>query len=476
MNPQRHGWDWWSEAKLQVLKDYLGGFTTAVRGKSPEAIYLDLFAGSFENDRRYGTGTFPGSSQISLNTQPQFTRLAFFELQPAASDLRSDIRRALPGDCRWQVESGDSNATLESALSRLDAVRWAPTFAFLDPCGLQVAWSTVQTLAAWRQDKKTKVEQWILMPEPAIARVLGVRGVRGKRSAERLDRFFGSKDWIPIHRRRTGGAIKAQEMRGEFVNLYRWRLEKELGYKTTHALQIVNTAGNPVYTLIFATDSEPGAKIMDHIYNSAATVTIPAMQTHARAACRRRRDDEAGLCPLPGMDEMRAEPVEPMRNSYEHEPPWEPEPYRGEALRIDDNEPDIDPDDIDWEGEADDRADRLLEWEATDHDGDVQDCLYAAQIAADAAAPAAARRRAVDLLARWAHAWKPVTDACPPGFSQPGGAPATVSRYTYDCLVSAAQDVALHDALRGGLHLIIDGTDEAAEIDLLDRLEPYLKT
>ena len=52
MNGQRKGWDWWSEAKLQVLTDYLEGFTRAVRGKSSEAIYLDLFAGSYENDRR----------------------------------------------------------------------------------------------------------------------------------------------------------------------------------------------------------------------------------------------------------------------------------------------------------------------------------------------------------------------------------------------------------------------------------------
>jgi hypothetical protein len=56
MNPGYKGWAWWSEAKLQVLTDYLQGFTRAVRGRSPQAICLDLFAGSFENDRRDGTG------------------------------------------------------------------------------------------------------------------------------------------------------------------------------------------------------------------------------------------------------------------------------------------------------------------------------------------------------------------------------------------------------------------------------------
>ena len=73
-------------------------------------------------------------------------------------------------------------------------------------------------------------------------------------------------------------------MRAEFVNLYRWRLEQVLGYRSTHALQIVNTAGHPVYTLVFATDSTPGDTIMGHLYGSAATTTIPAMQVRASRA------------------------------------------------------------------------------------------------------------------------------------------------------------------------------------------------
>ena len=59
MSSRSDGWDWWSELKLGVLADYLRGFTTAVRRKSKGANYLDLFAGSFDNDRRYGTGNVP---------------------------------------------------------------------------------------------------------------------------------------------------------------------------------------------------------------------------------------------------------------------------------------------------------------------------------------------------------------------------------------------------------------------------------
>ncbi|HEX7131359.1 MAG TPA: three-Cys-motif partner protein TcmP [Iamia sp.] len=348
MTARGRGWDWWSEAKLRVLEDYLNAFTRAVRGRSKEAIYLDLFAGSWENDRRYMPGTFPGSSQVAMGAQPEFTKLAFFELEGPAARLRADITAARPGDDRWRVFMGDCNQTLPSALRSLASVRWAPTFAFVDPRGLQAAWSTVTALADWRRDKKTKVEQWILMPEPALARVLGLHGVQGRRSAARLDRLFGSRDWLPIHQGRRSGELTAQEMRAEFVNLYRWKLESVLGYRSTHALQIVNTVGHPVYTLVFATDSKPGDAIMGHLYGSAATATIPTMQARAQLARMHRRDDEAGRARLPGMDEYELASVHPQPRAYEHVPPWEPAPVTDETLDLE-GEPDIDPDEIDWE-------------------------------------------------------------------------------------------------------------------------------
>jgi hypothetical protein len=251
------------------------------------------------------------------------------------------------------VFSGDSNETLPSALAQLDPVRWAPTFAFLDPRGLQVAWTTVEALAAWRRDKPTKVEQWILMPEPALARVLGLRGVNGRRSAERLDRLFGSRDWLPIHQGRRSGALTPDDMRAEFVNLYRWRLEQVLGYRSTHALQIVNTAGHPVYTLVFATDSAPGDAIMGHLYGSAATRAIPEMQARAQVLRQHARETDAGVLRLPGLDEFEIESATAIPRSYDHAPPWMPASITDEALDLE-GEPDIDPDEIDLDGWDDD--------------------------------------------------------------------------------------------------------------------------
>lgn len=133
--------------------------------------------------------------------------------------------------------------------------------------------------------------------------------------------------------------------------------EKSLGYRTTHALQIVNTAGHPVYTLVFATDSPPGDAIMGHLYGSAATSTIPAMQARAQVARQHRRDDEAGTPWLPGMYEYKIEAAKATPGSYDHIPPWPPARITDDTLDLE-GEPDIDPDDIDLGGadEDDDEA------------------------------------------------------------------------------------------------------------------------
>jgi len=349
MTSRRRGWDWWSEVKLSILAAYLGGFTTACSGKSLEITCLDLFGGDYDNQRRHEAGTFPGSTRIALETDPPFTRLAFFELPDKASALNAAIKAARPTDERWRVFPGDCNEHLAGALAWLDPVRWAPTFAFLDPKGLQVAWTTIEMLSRWRADKKTKVELWMLFPEPALARVLGLRGVRGRRSAEKLDRLYGCHDWVAIHQLRRDERLDPDEMRAEFVNLLRWRLENVLKYRTTHALQLVDTRGHPVYTLVFATDSQPGSEIMKHVYGNAAMKTIPAMQTRARAAQRQREAAGRGVTPLFEYDTAPGAPK--LGGGYDHVPPWQPP--SGLAKLDLDNEPDIDPDDLDVEAWAD---------------------------------------------------------------------------------------------------------------------------
>ena len=56
---------------------------------------------------------------------------------------------------------------------------------------------------------------------------------------------------------------------------------------------------------------------------------------------------------MPGMAEFEIEAAVSRHGSYVHEPPWMPAPVVDDALDLDDEEPDIDPDEIDWDEEFD---------------------------------------------------------------------------------------------------------------------------
>jgi len=307
---------WWTEAKLGILEKYLNAFNVASKNAGA-TVYLDLFAGRVLNRRPDTNSLYFGSSGIAMKADPPFNRLVFWELTSAAIELESQLRVHFPKDNRAQIIRGDCNSFLQSGLALVNDLRWAPTFAFVDPKGLDVNWTTLEQLSKWRRGK-WKTELWVLFPETAFARVLGLDGEMGFRVEERLSTVFGSDRWRSIDGRRKSGELDAAQARAEYVNLIRWQLETDLGYKWTHALGLSNVSGHPVYTMIFATDNNTGHEIMSDVYGSAGVREIPELRSRALAARSQRRDAEKGIYAM-----FEVIPQVDAQN-YEHEPPWEP--------------------------------------------------------------------------------------------------------------------------------------------------------
>jgi hypothetical protein len=89
---------------------------------------------------------------------------------------------------------------------------------------------------------------------------------------------------------------------------------------------------------------------MSHVYDSASTRTIPAMQARAQIARQRRREEADGVMQLPGLDEVPPA-SRTRRPGYDHVPPWEPPEPADDHLDLT-GEADIDPDAFDpseWE-------------------------------------------------------------------------------------------------------------------------------
>jgi three-Cys-motif partner protein len=151
-------WGYWTQAKLSVLDEYLEAFVRAAAGPS-ERVYLDAFAGEGNGLDRLTGQEFKGSARIALEVgAPGFTRFRFFEKGRRASGLEARLRADYPGQ-DIAVSEDVCNETIPRALGKLAALRWAPTFAFLDPDGMELAWSTLRALADHKKGYRTGADK-----------------------------------------------------------------------------------------------------------------------------------------------------------------------------------------------------------------------------------------------------------------------------------------------------------------------------
>lgn len=308
-------WQYWTRNKLEILAGYLPAFNIAST-RSSERLYIDLMAGEPVNREKSTGEEFDGSARLALSTSPPFTRLVFCEVPDKASILEADLRQKFPGRL-FRVYPGDCNETITRVLADLAPWRWAPTFVFADQQAAEIWWSTLAKVAAFKSGPR-KAELWILM-SPAMI-VKGVAGTNGSAFASRVDALYGTRDWRRIQTGRGRGIISAEEYRDEMVNLLRWRLEHELGYKLTARIPMRMPSGVPIYDMVFATDHPVGDKIMTDLYRNAAK-REPRMRQGAKAQSRRERDEKFGRMALFEPDPSTI-PVDSL--AWERTSSWDP--------------------------------------------------------------------------------------------------------------------------------------------------------
>ena len=318
-------WRYWTKGKLSILRRYLDAFTTTTKNRVTERIYIDAFAGQPENRAHYTGELLESSPRIALTTtDPPFTKLLFFETDHIAPKLEESLRDDFPNR-DFDVFAGDCNELIPQELDRIQDLNWAPTFAFVDPNGPDTHWNTLQALAQFRAAEYTKAEIWLLFATGMFTRLLRVTGQMSKKDAIKMTQMYGTEQWRSIYDARVDQIIEPSSAREEYVNLMRWRLERELGYRWTHPLEVVNERGNPIYYMIFATDHQAGTRIMTSLYRRASE-EFPAMRKEALRRRERLREQESGIRSLFDEEEMLAltNPSSTSDPRYTHIPPWTP--------------------------------------------------------------------------------------------------------------------------------------------------------
>ena len=159
-----------TDLKLSLVEDYLKAFTQALHAKFPELWYIDAFAGTGERTVRIAganaTDLAPaveerierrrGSARIALDVTPRFSRYIFMDKMKRHCTALRELANEYPGRS-IDIVRGDANEAIKAELA---SQRWVGKRAvmFLDPYGMDVAWSTLEAIR-----KTEAIDVWYLV-------------------------------------------------------------------------------------------------------------------------------------------------------------------------------------------------------------------------------------------------------------------------------------------------------------------------
>lgn len=255
--------------KLAVLESYFPAFCTACSGKAPGWNVVDGFCGpGFNEVERTGELVY-GSPLLALRAEPAFNRCLCMDLD--ADNVATLKARSQPYGERAVVLRGDCNVDLVPAMYE-HLERAAPTLCVLDPEGTELHFSTIEAASKFRTGPR-KTELLILLPtHTGFIRMLSVDKPPEQWAIDRMNALYGTQGfWERIYNERRDGSTTTDEATTRYVKLFAWNLKEWLGYKTVLDREIRADAfrGALRYFLIFATDSNAGREIMDHVFDRA---------------------------------------------------------------------------------------------------------------------------------------------------------------------------------------------------------------
>jgi three-Cys-motif partner protein len=263
----------WTTAKTDYLQRYVDLFETSMRGKPWCArCYIDLYSGAGKYQVEGQTGFHLGSPLIGITTKYPFTHYFFADISQENIDILK--QRCEPANqLRKNFYTGDANLLAHDIVNEIKSIernrskeKWASlNLAFLDPNGLELEWSTIETLAS-----VNKMDLIIYYSQSGLTRNFeNCINVEGDTD---IDRFFGDRNWRDIYKTSHG---KSAGLHRKLIDHYKHKLST-LGYMDVKDIEdgaeplMKNSKDEPLYRLIFASKHARGHDFWNKIIKKDA--------------------------------------------------------------------------------------------------------------------------------------------------------------------------------------------------------------
>ena len=185
----------WTQQKLDILRDYVYFFTTALKNRNFTLHYADAFAGTGAQDVKTSDSQgnlleshhFEGSARVALSSKYSFDKYHF-------NDLSQD-------HCSALQEIAEKTPSLDISISNLDANEFVKRFCasltsndravlFIDPYSTELDWGTLSYVA-----DSNRIDLWLLFPLSALLRMTPRDGLKPE-WVSTVTKLLGTDEWI----------------------------------------------------------------------------------------------------------------------------------------------------------------------------------------------------------------------------------------------------------------------------------------
>lgn len=292
----------WTEEKLDAFEKYVKAYLT-IMNKHRDAygwklLYFDGFAGSGtrnqedeEQEVKIAYDLFEEEITIEdLNVyEGAAERVVKIETCKIRSfdhfyfvDKNEESCKALEQKLESYYTNGkkhfltkDANDAVNMLANTLRKNNDCKALAFLDPFGMQIDWTSIETL------KDLSVDLWILVPTGVIINRLLERKIdqkKGLAHADKLQTFFGmpedeikslfyTEELMPTLFGEETVITKTKNSIRKIAQLYIKRLKGIFPYVTEDPLVLFNNHNVPIYHLVCASKNKTALKIAQDIIN-----------------------------------------------------------------------------------------------------------------------------------------------------------------------------------------------------------------
>jgi three-Cys-motif partner protein len=254
---------YWSEIKLEIVRDYASAYSRILNSKKLPHIYIDAFAGAGQHISK-DTGEFvPGSPRNALNVRPPFREYHFIDLN---SEKVEYLRRLAAGKADVHIYEGDCNDVLiQHIFPTLQFESYRRALCLLDPYGLDLNWEVM-----FQAGQLGTVDMFLNFPVMDMNRNALWRNpdkVSPER-ARRMSRFWGDESWKQAAYSTAGNLFgePEKEPNDTVAEAFRERLMKIAGFKRVPSPLPMRSSRAVVYYLFFASQVGVAENIVNDIF------------------------------------------------------------------------------------------------------------------------------------------------------------------------------------------------------------------